>query len=236
PALLLPHAIAVPVLSKARLSAPPPESSVAPVRPLTATGTLLFVVVPLPSCPLLFNPQAIAVALLSRARLWVPPAAIPVTPEMPRRADVPGAVRGGPVALPSVGVFAERNRRAVAQEREAVSDAGGDSRQPAETAPPHGEVRRCGGAVAELTGAVSAPRNQPGRAFRGQRWCRRHRHRDRQHGSGRRNQRYRGRRAQRRPPCPEPSQKTHLHPSLGSHEERSCWLLELTRKARRASR
>src|ERR1700730_14271714 len=49
-----------------------------PLSPLTATGTLLFVVVPSPSCPRLLLPHATTVPSARRARLCSPPPAIAV--------------------------------------------------------------------------------------------------------------------------------------------------------------
>ena len=70
----------MPLLSNARLCFPPAATAVTPLSPLTATGTELFAVVPLPSWPLRFSPHAMTVPLLSRAMLWLPPAETAVTP------------------------------------------------------------------------------------------------------------------------------------------------------------
>ena len=93
----LPHASTVAVLVSARLNAPPAEIAVTPVSPLTATGTLLDLVLPVPSCPLSLSPQAITVPFGISARLWLAPAAIALTPEMPVTATGTSRV----VVLPS---------------------------------------------------------------------------------------------------------------------------------------
>src|SRR2546427_1685621 len=76
PNRLLPHALTVPLLSSARLKSVPAETAIAPLRALTATGTLLEVNLAVPSWPLSLFPHAITVPLESRARLWLAPAAI----------------------------------------------------------------------------------------------------------------------------------------------------------------
>src|SRR5260370_760141 len=53
------------------------------VRPLTETGTLLLVVVPLPNCPTQLYPQAQTVPSLFSARPCRPPPAMAVTPVRP---------------------------------------------------------------------------------------------------------------------------------------------------------
>src|SRR5438128_1119789 len=70
----------LPLLRRARPWGPSAEIAVTPVRPLTATGTSLLVVVPLPSEPAKLLPQALTVWLPSSARLKPPPAEIAVTP------------------------------------------------------------------------------------------------------------------------------------------------------------
>src|SRR6267143_90724 len=57
--------------------------AVTPVSPLTCTGVLLLVHVPLPNCPLLFKPQAQTVPSLFSARLCQYPPAMAVTPLSP---------------------------------------------------------------------------------------------------------------------------------------------------------
>src|SRR5467141_1843405 len=57
--------------------------AVSPVSPLTCTGVLLLVNVPLPNCPLLFHPHAQTVPSVFSARLCSSPPAIAVTPVIP---------------------------------------------------------------------------------------------------------------------------------------------------------
>ena len=84
PALLYPQAATVPSEHRARLWSPPAatETTVLPAStPLdvTRTGTLLLVVLLLPSCPNPFHPQAATVPSEHRARLWPLPAATEIT-------------------------------------------------------------------------------------------------------------------------------------------------------------
>jgi len=58
PKTVVPQAQTVPSLFSARLCSPPPAIAVTPLSPLTCTGVLLLVNVPLPNCPEPFNPQA----------------------------------------------------------------------------------------------------------------------------------------------------------------------------------
>src|ERR1700687_5649096 len=66
---------------------------------LTATGVLLLVVVPLPSCPYWFEPQASAPPVEVNAKLWLPPAAMAVTVVPGARLTVTGMLL--PMVLPS---------------------------------------------------------------------------------------------------------------------------------------
>ena len=59
------------------------ETAVALVRPKTATGTFELLVVPLPSCPLVFWPQHFAEPPESRAHEWPPPAEMELTEARP---------------------------------------------------------------------------------------------------------------------------------------------------------
>src|SRR5947209_7257685 len=85
PFSLTPQALTEPLLSRARLWLAPAEMALTSLSPLTATPTLLFVVVPLPSWPKAFSPQAMTEPLLSRARLnsELGPAAMATTPLSP---------------------------------------------------------------------------------------------------------------------------------------------------------
>jgi hypothetical protein len=60
-------------LLPAAMAATPLES------PITSTGILLFVVVPSPNCPLLFNPQHFICPLDKSAQVWYSPAAMAAT-------------------------------------------------------------------------------------------------------------------------------------------------------------
>jgi hypothetical protein len=62
---------------------PPAATAVAFVIPLTAAGVGLFVVVPLPSWPELFQPQHLTVPPMRRAQLWYSPAVIAVAVVIP---------------------------------------------------------------------------------------------------------------------------------------------------------
>ncbi len=66
----------MPSVSRAQVWEPPAAISATLASPLTATGVVLLVVVPLPSWPLPLLPQHFTVASFSRAQVWEPPAAI----------------------------------------------------------------------------------------------------------------------------------------------------------------
>jgi hypothetical protein len=68
-------------------------------RPVTVTGTLLLLVVPLPSCPQLFSPQHQAPPLWTSAHVWVPPVATDWTWDSPL--TLTGVVLSVMVLLPS---------------------------------------------------------------------------------------------------------------------------------------
>src|SRR5207247_3315543 len=61
----------------------PPAIAATPLSPLTCTGVLLVVFVPLPNCPLTLYPQAQTVPSLFSGRPWHPPPAMSVTPLSP---------------------------------------------------------------------------------------------------------------------------------------------------------
>src|SRR2546422_9913419 len=92
PSPLLPHALTVPSLSRARLWIPPAETAVTPLSPLTATGVVLQensphfsgpLLVPLPSCPERLAPQAMTAPSLTGAALRTPPTDNAATPPNP---------------------------------------------------------------------------------------------------------------------------------------------------------
>src|SRR3989442_8508323 len=84
PKKLSPQAQTVPSLCSARvLLSLAPAIAVTPLSPLTCTGVLLLVNVPLPNCPASFHPQAQTVPSLFSARLCSMPPAIAVTPLSP---------------------------------------------------------------------------------------------------------------------------------------------------------
>ena len=55
----------------------------APVRPVTATGVDVPVVVPFPNCPVLLLPQHLTAPPVTIAHVWLSPAVIDVAPVRP---------------------------------------------------------------------------------------------------------------------------------------------------------
>ncbi len=81
PKELLPQHFTPPAVVTAHVCAPPAEMAAAPLlKPLTFTGVLLSVVVPLPNWPSLLWPQHFTPPAVVRAQVWPPPADTAATP------------------------------------------------------------------------------------------------------------------------------------------------------------